>query len=171
MQYQNTRMQDKNSKLAKENSALKAIISKKSLVQEEIMKKTIKAEYSQILSYKEMLKAIEQNIQNLEEALCSCKDIHKNILKNKRLLFDTTNLNREIGDGAKDPPVTSSAYFKEDSKDENYNDKRNKAVLLRRDTQPGAAGKSQEYSGEQKYKKAGKIDIEKELFTKWGSQF
>lgn len=88
-------MQDKNRKLAKENNQLKSLISQKTQLQEEILKKSIKSEYSQILTYKQMMESIECGIVALEDALQRCKEVKDSILRNKRMLSDTTNVNRK----------------------------------------------------------------------------
>lgn len=88
-------MQDKNRKLAKENNQLKSLISQKTQLQEEILKKSIKSEYSQILTYKQMMESIECGIGALEDALQRCKEVKDSILRNKRMLSDTTNVNRK----------------------------------------------------------------------------
>lgn len=87
-------MQDKNRRLAKENNQLKSLITQKTQLQEEILKKTIKSEYTQILTYKQMLESIECGIDALEDALERCKRIKDVIINNKKLLSDITNLNK-----------------------------------------------------------------------------
>lgn len=89
-------MQDKNSKLAKENTSLKMIISQKMQAQEEILKKSIKAEYNQILSYKQMILVIEESIKALEGALEQCKNVQKTLIGNRRMLSDSTNITKNI---------------------------------------------------------------------------
>lgn len=109
-------MQDKNSRLARENNSLKAVISQKTQAQEEILRKSIKAEYCRALSYKEMLEAVERSIQALQQSIEECKRVQQSLAKNKRLLVDTTNLLRsangpnksDIGD-LRSFPTTSGA--------------------------------------------------------------
>lgn len=87
-------MQEKNTKLAKENSNLKKTLSDKMRMQEEILKKSIKAEYNQIITYKKMLKAVDESIQALENALEGCRNVQKMVIGNRGFLIETTNLNR-----------------------------------------------------------------------------
>lgn len=84
-------MQDKNSRLAKENSSLKAIISQKTQAQEEILKRSTKAGYCLALSYKEMLEGVERSIQALQQSLEECKEVQRNLVKNRKLLDTTTD--------------------------------------------------------------------------------
>lgn len=84
-------MQDKNDRLAKENNNLKSIITQRMKVQEEALKKSIKAEYNQILTYRQMLEVVEESILSLEGALEQCKAVQSTILKNRTLLGDKTN--------------------------------------------------------------------------------
>jgi hypothetical protein len=83
---------NKNEKLAKENNELKSIISQKMQIQEEIMKKSIKAEYNRILSYKEMIRTLDGSIEALEGSLEQCKKIRQSVLNNRSFLSDTTNI-------------------------------------------------------------------------------
>lgn len=101
-------MQDKNNKLAKENTILKTLISQKDQIQEEILKKSIKSEYNTIITYKEMMSALEQSIGILEQSVVQCKNIKMNIEKNRKILSDKTNTTMtyckaEVPRGEKEP--------------------------------------------------------------------
>lgn len=84
-------MHDKNSMLARENSALKAMISQKAQAQEEILKKAVKSEYCQGRLYKEMLDAIEGSIQALQQSIEECKRIQQALIKSRGLLGAVTD--------------------------------------------------------------------------------
>lgn len=71
--------------LARENSSLKAVISQKTRAQEEVLKKSIKAEYCQALVYREMLEAIEGSIHALQQSIEECKKIQLTLTKNRGL--------------------------------------------------------------------------------------
>jgi hypothetical protein len=110
-------MENKNNRLIKENNALKAMISQKDQAQEDILKRTVKAEYSQILSYKEMLKTIESSIQVLEQSVSECKKIQETMLKNRRKLSDSTNLLKNENFRMKDNSFEDSQRFQLKPKD------------------------------------------------------
>lgn len=96
-------MHDKNDRLAKENTNLKSIISQRMKTQEELLKRSIKAEYNQILTYRQMLEVLEKSIESLEEALEQCKRIQQTVVKNRKFLVDKTNhQNQEDYKGIKD---------------------------------------------------------------------
>lgn len=162
-------VQDKNNKLAKENNDLKMMITQKMQMQEEVMKKSIKAEYNQILSYKQMLKALDESISALEEALNQCKNIRQTILNNKRLLSDTTNIARKTTEGDKAEISSFSAYYKESAADENSvveNRKTSKKNKMKNDLiSESDLNTMHEPNAQNSTKSKG---IEKELFNKWG---
>lgn len=93
----NCSMDEKNRKLARENNDLKSLISKKIRLQEELMKKSIKEEYKQIVTYKQMLESMDNSIAALESAVAQCKSVREAVLKNRTLLSDTTNMTRASG--------------------------------------------------------------------------
>ena len=84
-------MHDKNDKLAKENNNLKTILSQRMEAQEELLKRSIKAEYNQILTYRQMLEVLDKSIESLEKALKDCRTIQESVIKNRRFLADKTN--------------------------------------------------------------------------------
>ncbi|ELA42612.1 uncharacterized protein VICG_00364 [Vittaforma corneae ATCC 50505] len=162
-------MQDKNSKLAKENNDLKMIISQKMQMQEEIMKKSIKAEYNQILSYKQMLKTLDESITSIENALNQCKTIRQTILNNKRLLSDSTNIIRQANGESKTDISGCTVYHKENSMDGN-NVVENRKVLKRNKTRNDFISESdlKTMNETNAHNPTKSKDIEKELFNKWG---
>ena len=84
-------MQDKNDKLARENNSLKSVITQRMKTQEDLLKRSIKAEYNQILTYRQMLEVLEHSVTSLEGALEQCKRIQQSVLKNRKFLADKTN--------------------------------------------------------------------------------
>lgn len=149
-------MENKNNRLAKENNALKAMISQKDQAQEDILKRTVKAEYSQILSYKEMLKTIESSIQVLEQSVAECKKIQETMLKNRRILSDSTNLLKNENFRMKDNSFDDSQRFQVKPKD-----RRRKEIVEEKDIiQINDTGKTKGP------RKRAKKRIEENLFNK-----
>ncbi|KAM0679818.1 hypothetical protein GINT2_001990 [Glugoides intestinalis] len=166
-------MQDKNSKLAKENSSLKMIISQKMQAQEEILKKSIKAEYNQILSYKQMILVIEESIKALEGALEQCKNVQKTLVGNRRMLSDSTNITKNIEPELKDlVDKAKLMLYKEgcqESKENNPEEAGEKKEEKRKETGLESIG----ISIKNKAHKKSRIDrkgVENDLFSSWGNR-
>lgn len=146
-------IQNKNERLAKENNELKSIISQKIQMQERIMESSIKAEYKSILSYKQMIKTVDDSIDIIETVLDQCKRIRESIIKNRGILSDSTNSNRAVEDKEVDK-------FKENEKVGKNNKKRSNLFLeLNNDI----------LKEENKNNENRKI-LEEELFNSWGNK-
>lgn len=151
-------MEEKNRKLAKENNDLKFQISQKTRLQEELMKKTIKEEYKQIVTYKDMVKSLDEGISALEDALFRCREVREAVVKNKSLLTDITNVPRVSGAEVK-------AYLGRGAREGVIRED------VTNDTFTNDTFSNDTFSNEISRKKhSTKNDIEGELFNKWGNR-
>lgn len=66
-------MADRNARLARENSALKASLSGKLDEHEEMLKKCIKSEYFGTLAYRKAVEAIDESTRCLKVCLLACR--------------------------------------------------------------------------------------------------
>ena len=75
-------MSDRNARLVKENTILKASLTDNLNEQEDMLKRSIKADYFSNIAYKEAVETVDESIRCMEECLSSCRKVRSLLEQN-----------------------------------------------------------------------------------------